>query len=160
MAVDMFLKVDGVTGESKDANHTGWLDVLSFNWGASQPGNMAVGGGGGAGKVNYQDLSVQALVDKASPAILKFCSSGKHVNKVEISICKAGGQQVEYSRIVLEDVLVTKTDFTGVGHSDRLMVTYGFQASKLNFHYWEQTSQGTKGAETKSGWDIKLNKEI
>ncbi|EPC4310549.1 type VI secretion system tube protein Hcp, partial [Cronobacter sakazakii] len=52
MAIDMFLKVEGVTGESKDANHSSWIDVLSFNWGAAQPGNMAVGGGGGAGKVN------------------------------------------------------------------------------------------------------------
>jgi len=56
MAIDMFLKVEGVTGESKDANHASWIDVLSFNWGAAQPGNMAVGGGGGAGKVNFQDL--------------------------------------------------------------------------------------------------------
>ena len=45
----MFMKVDGVTGESKDSNHTGWTDITSFSWGASQPGNMSVGGGGGAG---------------------------------------------------------------------------------------------------------------
>lgn len=160
MAIDMFLKVDGVTGESKDANHNNWIDVLSFNWGASQPGNMAVGGGGGAGKVNFHDLTVQSLVDKGTPAILKFCASGKHVTKVELSVCKAGGQQVEYARVVLEDVLVTRTEFTGVGHTDALLVNYHFQASKVNFHYWEQSSQGTKAAETKSGWDIKQNKEI
>ncbi|EKP4478785.1 type VI secretion system tube protein Hcp, partial [Cronobacter dublinensis] len=69
MAIDMFLKVEGVTGESKDANHSNWIDVLSFNWGAAQPGNMSVGGGGGAGKVNFQDLAVQAIVDKGTPAI-------------------------------------------------------------------------------------------
>ncbi|HGM6861647.1 Hcp family type VI secretion system effector [Serratia rubidaea] len=160
MAIDTFLKVEGVTGESHDSNHKNWIDVLSFTWGASQPGNMAVGGGGGTGKVNYRDLEVQALIDKATPAILKFCSSGKHVNKVEVSICKAGGNQVEYSRIVLEDVLVTLADFTGVGHTDNILVKYRFQASKVNLHYWEQTDKGTKGAETKSGWDIKQNKEI
>lgn len=64
-----------------------------------------------SGKVNFQDLSVQALIDKATPAVLKFCASGKHVAKVELSICKAGGSQIEYSRVVLEDVLVTKTSF-------------------------------------------------
>lgn len=56
MAVDMYLKVDAVTGESADSNHNGWIDIQSFNWGASQPGNMAVGGGGGAGKVQFSDL--------------------------------------------------------------------------------------------------------
>lgn len=32
MAIDMFLKVEGVTGESKDSNHTGWTDITSFSW--------------------------------------------------------------------------------------------------------------------------------
>lgn len=96
MAIDMFLKVEGVTGESKDSNHTGWTDITSFSWGASQPGNMSVGGGGGAGKVNFNDLHVNALIDKSTTAILKHCASGKHLTKVELSVCKAGGQQVEY----------------------------------------------------------------
>ncbi|MDE1189175.1 type VI secretion system tube protein Hcp [Erwiniaceae bacterium L1_54_6] len=160
MAIDTFLKVEGVTGESNDSNHKNWTDVLSFTWGASQQGNMAVGGGGGSGKVNYRDLQIQALIDKSTPSILKFCSSGKHVNKVEISICKAGGSQVEYSRIVLEEVLVTLVEFAGVGHTDTIVVNYRFQAAKVTLHYWEQTEQGTKGAETQSGWDIKQNKEI
>lgn len=67
--------------------------------GASQPGNMSVGGGGGAGKVNFNDLHVNALIDKSTTAILKHCASGKHLTKVELSVCKAGGQQVEYTRI-------------------------------------------------------------
>jgi type VI secretion system secreted protein Hcp len=160
MAIDIYLKVDGATGESKDSNHKNWIDVLSFNWGATQPGNMAVGGGGGTGKVNYKDLQIQALIDKATPAILKYCSSGKHVTKVELSICKAGGGQIEYSRIVLEDVLVTQTEFTGVGNTDTIAVNYAFQASKVNLSYWEQSDSGTRGAESKAGWDIKQNKEV
>lgn len=51
MAIDIFLKIDGIEGESQNANHKKWIDVLSFNWGAQQPGNMSVGGGGGAGKL-------------------------------------------------------------------------------------------------------------
>lgn len=120
---------------------------------------MAVGGGGGAGKVNFNDLRVKALIDKSTPAILKYCSSGKHVSKVELSVCKAGGSQVEYSKIVLEDVLVTATNFNGIGQSDTIVVDYAFQASKVSTSYWEQSASGTKGAETKAGWDIKQNKE-
>ena len=71
MAIDMFLKVEGASGESKDSNHKGWTDITSFSWGASQPGNMGVGGGGGAGKVCFNDLHVNALVDKSTPALLK-----------------------------------------------------------------------------------------
>ncbi|KAB8312892.1 type VI secretion system tube protein Hcp [Erwinia endophytica] len=152
--------MEGVTGESNDSNHKNWIDALSFNWGANQPGNMSVGGGGGAGKVNFRDLTVQAFIDKATPAILKYCASGKHITKVDLSVCKAGGNQVEYSRISLEDVLITNVDFNGIGDTEEIVVNYSFQASRVNIHYWEQSDKGTKGAETKSGWDIKQNKEI
>lgn len=56
MSTDLFLKIDGITGESQDSNHKGCISIESFTWGANQPGNMTVGGGGGAGKVQYRDL--------------------------------------------------------------------------------------------------------
>ena len=49
MAIDMFMKVEGVNGESKDSNHKDWTNIESFDWGAEQPGSMTSGGGGGAG---------------------------------------------------------------------------------------------------------------
>lgn len=160
MSKDLFLKIDGITGESQDSNHKGWIAIESFTWGASQPGNMSVGGGGGAGKVQYRDLSVQALMDKATPAIMRYVSNGKHINKVELSVCKAGGSQIEYCRITLEDVLITHLIFNGTTQRDLLGVSYQFQASKVQTQYWEQSASGGKGAETQSGWDIKANREL
>ena len=57
MAVDVFLKLGDIKGESKDAKHAGEIDVLSWSWGVSQTGTMGVGGGGGAGKANFSDLN-------------------------------------------------------------------------------------------------------
>jgi len=113
----------------------------------------------GTGKVNFNDLHVNALIDKSTTAILKHCASGKHLSKVELSVCKAGGQQVEYARITLEDVLVTSLQYTGADNGDTVGVTYAFQASKVKQQYWEQTSAGGKGAESSAGWNIKENKE-
>ena len=160
MAIDMFMRVDGATGESKDSKHKNWTDITSFSWGASQPGNMGVGGGGGAGKVNFNDLHINALIDKSTPAILKHCASGKHLNKIEVSVCKAGGEQIEYTRITLEDVLVTAVQYTGAGGDDTVGVSYAFQAAKVKQQYWEQSDKGGKGAESQAGWNIKENKEV
>lgn len=153
----MFLKVDGASGESKDANHSGWTDITSFSWGASQHGNMIVGGG--AGNVNFNVLHINTLIDKSSAAILKHCSNGKHISKIEVSVCKAGGGQVEYTRITLEDVLVTGVQFNGINGDDALGISYAFQAAKVKDQYWEQTENGTKGAENLMKWDIKKNRE-
>lgn len=160
MAMSMFLQVDGVTGESADSNHTGWIDVSSFTWGAQQPGNMSTGGGGGAGKVAFSDLHITTKIDKATTTLLKFCANGKHVASVVLSICKSGGEQIEYSKITLTDVLITSVDYTGSSDGDLIGISYSFQASKVQQQYWVQTSSGTKGAESSTGWDIKANKEV
>lgn len=156
----MFMKIDGANGESKDANHKNWTDIISFSWGATQPGNMASGGGLGAGKASFNDLHVVARIDKAAPAVMKHCASGKHLGKIELSVCKAGGQQVEYSKITLEDVLVSSVQLSGELNSESVVVNFAFQAAKVKQQYWEQTEQGGKGAESLVAWDIKQNKEV
>lgn len=156
----MFMKIDGANGESKDSNHKNWSDIVSFSWGATQPGNMASGGGLGAGKASFNDLHVVARIDKAAPAVMKHCASGKHLGRVELSVCKAGGQQVEYTKITLEDVLVSSVQLSGEMNSESVVVNYAFQAAKVKQQYWEQTEQGGKGAESLVAWDIKQNKEV
>lgn len=158
MALDMFMRIEGVNGESKDSNHKNWTDIQSFKWGAEQPGSMSTGGGGGAGKVNFDDLIVVAAIDKAAPTVLKNCAVGQHLSKVEISVCKAGGAQVEYSRTTLEDVLITAVKFVGTQENESLMMEYSFQAAKVKNQYWEQNDKGSKGAEVQMAFNVKENR--
>ena len=163
MGVAMFMKVDGVTGESADAQHKGWTDIQSFTWGASQPGAMASGSGGNAGKASFNDLVVAAYMDKGAPSIIKNCANGKHLSSVEISACKTGGTQVEFMRVTLQEVLVTSAQVAGIDPgdvADRLMMHYGFQAAKVKKQYWQQNDNGGKGAEVTVGWNIKENTEM
>ncbi|MFT0702113.1 type VI secretion system receptor/chaperone Hcp, partial [Citrobacter meridianamericanus] len=74
----------------------------------SQSGSMHMGGGGGAGKVNVQDLSFTKYIDKSTPNLMMACSSGKHYPQAKLTIRKAGGEnQVEYLIITLKEVLVS-----------------------------------------------------
>jgi len=156
MTIDMFQLVDGASGESADSNHSGYSDVVSLSWGASQAASIS-GVGGGSGKVSFSDLTITAAMDKATPAILKMCSSGKHIPNIKISICKAGGTQVEYSTVVLKDVLVTGVQFAGTSGGETMEVNYSYQAAKVEHHYWVQGKDGSKGAESQMGWDVKQN---
>jgi type VI secretion system secreted protein Hcp len=156
MAIDFFQRVEGVAGESADANHSGWTDIQSISWGASQAASIS-GGGAGAGKVSFSDLTVTANIDKATPALLKMCASGKHIAKVEISGQKAGGTAMEFTKVVLNDVLVTGVQFAGATGGEQMQVVYSYQAAKVEHHYWVQGKDGSKGAETQMGWDVKGN---
>ena len=159
MAIALFLKVDGADGESKNSKHTNWVDIESFYWGANQPSSMHVGGGGGAGKVSFHDLTTVSHVDKSYPAMLVKCSSGEHISKVEVAGSKAGGDEVEYFKITLEDVLVTSVDVSGASGA-QVMVNYSFQAAKVKSEYSVQTDKGSKGATSSFGFDIKQNKKV
>ena len=73
MAVDMFLKLGTIKGEATDPGHIGWIDVLAFSWGESNPGEP---GGISGGKVNIQDVSLTKYIDKATVPILLDCAAG------------------------------------------------------------------------------------
>ncbi len=69
MAFDIFLKIDGVKGESSDAQHREEIEPASFSWGVSQEGATSAGGGAGAGKASFQDLHIIMNVSRASPQL-------------------------------------------------------------------------------------------
>lgn len=160
MSSNIFLKIDGINGESHDSNHKGWIDVDHFDIDATQPGSMSLGGGGGVGKVRYSDLAIFAKADRATPTIFSFAASGKHITKVVVSVCKAGGDQIEFIRITLENVIVTYCGYNGSPTKDLIPVTYRFQAEKITHQYWQQTELGTKGGEVSTSWDIKKNQSF
>jgi type VI secretion system secreted protein Hcp len=91
--------------------------------------------GGGAGKISFDDLHIAALMDKATPALLKYCASGKHISEIKLSVCKAGGTQIEYATIILKDAITTKVQFSGTSNTEQVKVNYEFQSSKIEQHY-------------------------
>jgi type VI secretion system secreted protein Hcp len=106
-AVDYFLKIDGIKGESQDKTHKDEIDVLSFSWGMAQHGTAAKGGGMGAGKVAVKDIVVTKEVDAASPKLFDACVTGKHIASAQIVCRKAGGNAIEYWTIKLTDILIS-----------------------------------------------------
>jgi type VI secretion system secreted protein Hcp len=107
MSVNYFAKLSGIDGESQDSKHKGEIDVLSYSWGVSQTGTLQAGGGGGAGKVAFNDFSIVKLVDTASPQLMLACCTGRHIPEANFTGRKAGGDQLEYLKIKLTDVLIS-----------------------------------------------------
>jgi type VI secretion system secreted protein Hcp len=157
MAVDVFLKLGDIKGESKDAAHKGEIDVLSWSWGVSQTGTMGVGGGGGAGKANFNDLSIMHSVDKASPVLMAKCATGEHIKEATLVSRKAGKGQQEYLIIKMSDILVTSVQPSG--SSEHPMESVSLNFAKIDFEYKPQKEDGTLDAGVHFKYDIKANKE-
>ncbi len=158
MAVDMFLKLEGIDGESMDAGHTDEIDVLSWSWRASNSGTMHSARGGGAGKVSVQDINVVKYVDKASTAMIQAVAVGKHVPSATLTVRKAGGDEpVEYLVIEMKSVLISSWQTGGSQGEERLTesVTLNFEEFKTT--YTPQDNDGTALASVDFGYNIAKN---
>ena len=159
MAGDMFIKIDGVTGEARDSAHADEIDVLSWSWGMSQSGSRHVGGGGGTGKVNVRDLHFVKYIDKSSTDLMLFCCNGKHVPKEELTVRKAGEHPLEYLNIKMSDCLISPFDTGGAEGQDRLSETITLNFANVEVEYTPQKEDGTGDAATTMGWDIAKNEK-
>jgi type VI secretion system secreted protein Hcp len=159
MAVDMFLKLDGIKGESKDHKHKDEIHIESFSWGMNQTGAFGTGGGGGAGKVAVHDISVTKFLDKSSPALMLHCCNGKHISEGLITVRKAGENPVEYLKIKLTDILVSSVQEAGHG-SDLMTESLTLNFAKFQVEYQEQDAKGKGTPGGEMGWDVKANQKV
>jgi type VI secretion system secreted protein Hcp len=160
MAMDMFIKIGDITGESEDKTHKGKIDVLAWSWGMSNSGTTHMGGGGGAGKVNVQDISLTKYIDSSSNALLKACCEGKHYDTATLIVRKAGGTPLEYVTLELKEVMVTAVSTGGSGGEDRLTENVTLNFAQFMFKYQPQDAKGAKLGGTKDyGYDIAGNAE-
>jgi type VI secretion system secreted protein Hcp len=160
-AVDYFLKLDGIDGESTDHKHKAEIDLESWSWGASQSGTHSGMGGGGAGKVSMQDFHFVMKINKASPKLMLACATGEHIKKAVLTCRKAGSEQQEYLKVTMSDLLVSSYQTGGSAHGDVVptdQISLNF--SKIEFEYKEQKADGTLGGAVKTGYDLKLNKKV
>lgn len=158
MAVDMFLKLDGIKGESSDDKHKGEIEILSWSWGASQTGTMHHGSGGGAGKVNVQDITVTKYIDRSTPLLLQQCFKGAHFKEALLTVRKAGGAALEYIKLKMSEVIISSVSVGGSGGEERLTENVGLNFGKVQLDYTPQKPDGGADAAVQFGWDIAANK--
>jgi len=157
MAVDYFLKIDGIPGESQDAKHVNEIDLESWSWGETQSGTSAQGGGGGAGKVSMQDFHFVMKVNKASPKLFGACATGAPVTSAILTCRKAGKGQQEYLIWTFTDLLISSYQTGGSTGQDVPVDQISFNFSKIEVSYKEQNKDGTLGGAVKASYDVKTN---
>lgn len=158
MAQDMFIKIDGIEGESPDAVHTNEIQVLSWGWNVSQHTNMHSGSGGGSGKATVSDFTFTHYTDKASPNLLSYCLTGKHIKNVVFVVRKAGGNPLEYLTITFTDVLITLVSMSGTSEDEaRPREDVKFSFTKVTQDYVMQNAEGSRSGVISATYDVKAN---
>ena len=162
MAVNYLLKIDGaqIKGESSVIGYEDYMEIESFNWGATQTGTFSYGGGGGGGKTNMQDFHFTMKTNKASPKLMEACANGTAVPSATFVSLKAGGTKPVVSvKVVMSDLLVSSYQTGGQSGNDDIpsdQISLNF--AKINFTHTPQKNDGSAGASVDGGWDLKKQK--
>jgi type VI secretion system secreted protein Hcp len=160
MAVDYFLKIDGISGESADLKHKNEIQLEAFSWGETRAGGGPTGSGGGAGKVQMQDITFTMTVSKASPRLFLSCATGKHIKEAVLTARRAGKSQQEFLIIKLNDVIVTSYQTGGSAQAEVPFDQLSLGFSKIQMEYRPQKADGSLDAPIKAGWDLVKSQPI
>ena len=161
MAIDVYLQIDGIRGESADDKHKDWIECKAVNWAVKQPKSATASTGGGhtAERCEHQDISLMKLADLSSPVLLQMCSSGKTIPKAKFEFMRADGQgeRIKYYEIELENVLIS-TVTPNVREGEVMAEQVSLKFSKVKWRYTQQKISGGAGGNTAGGWDLSTNR--
>ncbi|AEK59911.1 type VI secretion system effector, Hcp1 family protein [Collimonas fungivorans] len=163
MAIDVYLQIDGIKGESTDSAHKDWIECKSVQWEVLQPKSATASTGGGhtAERCEHKDIVVTKIADLATPLLLQNCSSGKTIPKAKFEFLRADGKgdRIKYFEIELVNLLIS--DVTpSVQEGDVLSESISLKYSQVKWKYTQQKIGGGSGGNTSGGWDLSTNKVV
>lgn len=163
MAIDVYLYIDGIKGESNDDRHKDWIECKSVSFGVEQPKSATASTGGGhtAERCEHQDIVFSKLADLSSPILLQTCSAGRTIPKARLEFMRADaqGERVKYFEIEIENVLIGAVS-PSVHEGDILTEDVALKFSKIKWRYTQQKISGGAGGNTSGGWDLASNRVV
>jgi len=158
---DLFLQIDLVEGESTDAQHAKWIDIISYSHSVSQPASSSEISTGGRSSIHceHSDFTVTKYIDKTTPKLMLYCCNGQYIDKVVLEVCYAAGEKQKYMVYELEDVIVSAVSVSGSVESgisrpvEEVALNYG----KIKWTYTEYDSGGKSKGNVESQWNVETN---
>lgn len=161
MTGDYFLNIDGIEGESHDAEHKGEIELDSWSFGGVNSGGSLVGGGARVGKFTAQALQVTMKVSKASPRMFQACATGEYFRTAILVGRKGSEKPLEYVTITFSDVLILSYQQSGSRGGDSVPTEQAsINFAKIEIEYREQNPDGTLGEPVRGGVDLKSGQRI
>lgn len=161
MAIDVYLQIDGIKGESTDDQHKEWVECDSVRWGIHQPRSATASTAGGhtAERAELSEISFQKIADLASPILMQHCAMGKTIPKARFEFMRADGQgtPIKYFEIELENVLIGGIE-PSIEPGTILAEHVSLKFSKVKWKYTQQKIGGGAGGSTIGGWDLATNR--
>jgi len=161
MAMDVYLQIGDIKGDSTDDKHKGWIEVSTVDWSVTQPraATISTAGGHTSGRADLSEIGFTKLADIASPVLFQTCAAGKTIPKAVFEFYRADGdgKPICYFKLELEHVMISSFHPHNGDHGiikEAVHLAY----AKLKATYTQQKIAGGAGGSTSGGWDAAANK--
>jgi type VI secretion system secreted protein Hcp len=156
---DVFLDLDGIPGDSTDAQHKNQIDILTYTQSfKNTAAPSSTGTGGGAGKVTCGDITVMKNIDKSSPLLIKAVTTGQHIKTGVLTFRTVGAHEINYYVVSLKDVVITEIDQTDQSSSARIFEKVTFSATDFAFKFTPFMATGKAGTPISFEFNCAANK--
>jgi type VI secretion system secreted protein Hcp len=146
-AEDVFIKFDGIEGESTHKDHKGEIEILSYSWGTSRGSSGGpMDSRGGASKTCISEFAFMKTIDKSSTALVGNSMGTSPISKARVSVTASGEGAKEYFSFELTNVLVSSYQMSGSSERPMESVSLRFNSAKMS--YKPQDDKGGLGPAT------------
>ena len=161
---DAFIKIDGVEGESTDAKHKGWIELIQYGMGVKQNISTTASSAGGATaeRADFDSFVFSKLIDKSSPLLMLACAAGTHINEIKIELYRAGPDKIKFMEYKLKNSLIRSvlTSSADPNHGfpvELVKINFG----KIEWCYVQQKRRGGwASGNIAAGWDLQRNCKV
>jgi type VI secretion system secreted protein Hcp len=161
MAIEMFLRMDGVTGGSRNYHHKGWADVSSWQWGLNRAGTDS----GGASGDGMNEIHLTKTIGQDSSAVMRLFAEGASIETADLSFVPLVGkrdQQQKYVAVKMHGVKIKAIKTGGSTEESVFKEELTLTFAKISYEYFEYGAAGTDGKQPAASafafsWDIDNN---
>lgn len=161
-AIEIFLHIDGIDGDSTVRDHLGDINVVSFRAGVMQRGLNLAGGAASAATSDFKPLSIYKFIDQASPKLFLACATGLHAPTATLTVRKSASRPFDFFIIRLTDVIVSNVnaDADTTDANGTLVETVALSYTRIEWTFIPQQDDGSAGTPVIGGFDVRGNKKL
>jgi type VI secretion system secreted protein Hcp len=152
-SADIFLAIDGIPGDSTDAQHKNQISIESFAFLAKRPSTRTVGA------VRFSGLRLDKVYDVSSPRILSAATSGRHLKNATVTF--STGSDPGSTNVLtykLSDVAVSSYEQGGANPDTKplgsLEEEIGLSPARVQVTEKTFSSNGNPGPVVTSSWQV------
>ena len=151
MGMEIFLRIEGAAGGSKNSMHKDWSEISSWQWGLAR--TRKAGNNGIQESLQMNRITIVKPVAVDSPLLMNLLATRKVMDTVEISVAAATERRVVQKRtigVTLKQVLIQSIDTGAVVGEEEFYETVVLAFGQVKYEFFQHTSAVIGGAAASS----------